>query len=343
MSNTKHLLLTFDYELFLGENSGTPENCLLKPTEKLLNTFRDIPVRMIFFVDTTYLIQLKKQAKTNEKCNEDYNKIKVQIQKLIKLNHYIFPHIHPHWLDAIYNEEKNIWNLSNTEKYRFQNLEKKEQNLLFSQSINILEEIIYPIKSDYKINSYRAGGWCIQPFDDFKEQFTKHNIKYDFSVTCGGFSFTDVHYYDFRKYPSKEAYKFENDVVIKKNDGSFIEFPISRIKTDLTPRRIEKLFKLSIYKYFLKPYGDGTGANAKETPPSEKISPEYDYQVASLESFRLPLMYAYKNLVSENTLLHFISHPKLLTFENLKFARYFFKKLFKKHKIKSDFEKIKAL
>ena len=341
MSNTKHLLLTFDYELFLGKNSGTPENCLLKPTEKLLKIFRDISVRMIFFVDTTYLIRLKKQAESNQKCKDDYNKIKAQIQKLIKLNHYIFPHIHPHWLDAIYNEEKNIWDLSNTEKYRFQSLEKEEQNLLFGQSIKLLEEIIYPIKTNYKIDSYRAGGWCIQPFNDFKEQFLKHNIKYDFSVTCGGFSFTDVHYYDFRHYPSKQSYQFENNVIIEEKNGSFLEFPISRIKTDLMPRRIEKLFKLTIYKYFLKPYGDGTGVSAKEIPPPENISPEYDYQVASLESFRLPLMYAYKNLVKENSLLHFISHPKLLTFENLKLARYFFKKLFKKYKIVNDFEKIR--
>ncbi|MBK7667512.1 MAG: hypothetical protein IPJ32_09355 [Sphingobacteriaceae bacterium] len=53
---TRNLLFTFDYELFLGKRSGTVENCILKPTDKILELFSKYKVtKAIFFVDTTYL------------------------------------------------------------------------------------------------------------------------------------------------------------------------------------------------------------------------------------------------------------------------------------------------
>src|SRR4051812_11803887 len=96
----KKLLLTFDYELFLGVQSGKVDDCLIKPTNLLLSIMEEAKVKSIFFVDSVYLMRLKKQAETVEECQVDYEKITKQIRELIKKGHYVFPHIHPHWLDA---------------------------------------------------------------------------------------------------------------------------------------------------------------------------------------------------------------------------------------------------
>ena len=52
------LLLTYDYEMYLGK-SGSIEKCLLEPTDSLLTIFKKWIFRY-FFVDTTFLLTLKK-------------------------------------------------------------------------------------------------------------------------------------------------------------------------------------------------------------------------------------------------------------------------------------------
>ena len=52
----KNLLITLDYELYLGELSGSVEKCILEPAEKLRVIFKENKLKkIIFFLDTTYL------------------------------------------------------------------------------------------------------------------------------------------------------------------------------------------------------------------------------------------------------------------------------------------------
>ena len=73
--NTKNLLITFDYELFLGRRSGRPLDCILQPTQLLLDKLKLYGAKAVFFVDATYLCRLKEQGKTNPECLEDLKEI----------------------------------------------------------------------------------------------------------------------------------------------------------------------------------------------------------------------------------------------------------------------------
>ncbi|MBL0049995.1 MAG: hypothetical protein IPP32_18075 [Bacteroidetes bacterium] len=158
MSPKKNLLFTFDYELFLGERSGSVAKCMIEPTNKLISIFDRHKIHAaIFFVDTTYLIRLKEMSKSSLAAKEDFDNISAQLQLLIQKKHYVFPHIHPHWLDAEYNKGSNSWSLSNIAKYRFHAISEAERTSLFDQSINILEAIIQPIQPNYALDGYRAG------------------------------------------------------------------------------------------------------------------------------------------------------------------------------------------
>jgi len=144
-SNQRNVLFTFDYELFLGAKSGTVEQCLLEPTNLLIDLFDKYSIKSaVFFVDTTYLIRLEQER--NEACKKDLEAIKQQIRTLIKKGHYVFPHIHPHWIDAVYDSSINEWTLNNYSKYRFHHTSEKDRGVLFAESIIILIDILNSLK-----------------------------------------------------------------------------------------------------------------------------------------------------------------------------------------------------
>src|ERR1035437_5213233 len=102
MRQSKKILLSFDYEPFLGSRSGSAEMCMLKPTDALRSILNKYNAKAIFFVDTLYLSNLKKHPE----LTNDFISIKNQLKEFSAEGHYIFPHIHPHWLAAEYVNEK---------------------------------------------------------------------------------------------------------------------------------------------------------------------------------------------------------------------------------------------
>ena len=112
----KNLLLTFDYELFLGPRSGQPIESIIEPTERIRKVINPKGIKAIFFVDTTYLITLEKFSNQHNACAADLKIVSDQIKQLISDGHYIFPHIHPHWLDAEYDSLQHQFNLSEVKK-----------------------------------------------------------------------------------------------------------------------------------------------------------------------------------------------------------------------------------
>src|SRR6478609_9323839 len=110
----KSVLLTFDYELFQGTKSGSVKNCLIKPTSRLLPILDQYGAKSVFFVDMLYVYRLSEIVEGYPKAKADFNLIKHQIMEFANRGHYVFNHLHPHWLDAKYIAEENQWDLSNT-------------------------------------------------------------------------------------------------------------------------------------------------------------------------------------------------------------------------------------
>ncbi len=141
MRKSKFLILTFDYELFLGKRSGSVINCLINPTNRLLNLFLKYDIQTAFFIDTVYLMRMEALANQYAPVGRDLAKIKSQLTDIVKQGHYIFHHIHPHWLDAEYLENENQWDLSNTSKLTFDKISKDEQTKIMSFSDAFLTKI----------------------------------------------------------------------------------------------------------------------------------------------------------------------------------------------------------
>jgi hypothetical protein len=244
----KKICLTYDYELFFKE-SGTIENCILKPTYSTLDILNRNNQVANFFIDVLFLIRLKE---VELEC-DNLRKIIDQLQFMVKNGHRIELHLHPHWLDAEYKDGK--WIFPHYDHYRLNSLPISTITNLFVSGTQFLEEIAREVISDYKVKAFRAGGWSIQPFHKLKEGFIKAGIEIDSSVAPGLKEKGD-RFYDFLNAPKKESWRFSDDPLEEDINGSFLEIPIQVYK---------KTFKDRLNKYIYHKctndviFGDGKG------------------------------------------------------------------------------------
>ena len=58
---SKLLVMTFDYELFLGTSSGSVKKSLIEPVNEILSVLNEGNAKGIFFIDAAFLLVLKKK------------------------------------------------------------------------------------------------------------------------------------------------------------------------------------------------------------------------------------------------------------------------------------------
>jgi hypothetical protein len=340
LTQTKNLLFTFDYELFLGSTSGTVQKCLIEPTNYLLNLFDTHKIKnAVFFVDTTYLLRLREE--THEACKKDYLQITQQLTDVLNRGHYVFPHIHPHWIDAKYNKELNQWHLDDYSKYRFHNIEPEVRETLFYQSMDVIEKIMMNANLQHKIDGYRAGGWSIQPFSDFKPCFEKFGIAFEFSVMKDFKNLSEAQYFDFSNCPEKNSYKFSTNPCMEDVSGNYTEYTISTLSLTTTMYWLNKVWAKYLWKTGQRSLGDGSGLviKAKEVTSTKKDMLGSDSkEMISIELLNTVKLPYYKNFLKRNSYMHFISHPKMLSLHNLKIFEAFLKHATAKYKLQTNFK-----
>lgn len=300
----KIIFLTFDYELFLFK-SGSLENCILNPTNQLLNVLDDCNIKAIFFVDSLYLYYLKKLAN-----NTSFKLIENNILKILASGHRVELHLHPHWIDAKYNLTNDCWDLSNQENYQLKSLSNKIANECFVNAYNTLNEITKKYNADYKLSAFRAGGLCIQPFEKFKPLLKKYNLIYESSVAPGMKSISNTHEYDFTKIKNQTPYCFNDNLNVTDDSGYFTEFPINTYSLNFLEKLFNKLFKK---KDDFKTFGDGVGVSPiliKNNIINKLKSSNYFYSLDGNYNDNLMIKKIIKSNLKYITL---ISHPKLMS------------------------------
>lgn len=231
----KTIILTLDYELFLGAESGSVEKCMIEPIKELMSLLNLNDSKMTIFWDILHYHRLKELSSTIEECKKDLQRIKDSITGLVEDGHDIQMHIHSHWINSEYRDGK--WQLR-YDLYPIHNLDKDSahpgQLMAYLQKAkSLMEETIFPVKPDYKVTTFRAGGFLLEPFDKLNQAFKILGIQIDSSVLpgvvydSGGFTS-----FDYKLYPKKTFYRFENSPSEETENGSFIEVPITTVKID---------------------------------------------------------------------------------------------------------------
>ena len=275
------IFLTLDYELFSGSNPGTVERSILLPTGKLLEVTSKYNARFVFFVDSGYLDKLAKYVDKYPEARKDYDAVVAQIKALDAAGHDIQLHIHPHWEDCTYDE--NGWHMD-TSRFRIHHFSEEEIEDIVYRYKKVLTDIVGD-----KVFAYRAGGWCLQPFDKLGPALKKHGIWLDSTAYKDGYNESSTHFYDFRGMPDKSYYRFEEDPVKEDPEGYFHEVPISTFK-------VSPLFfwKFAYTKKFgkneHKVFADGIGAGGTSGTSMLRMLTRPSNALASMDGLRASLL-----------------------------------------------------
>ncbi len=219
-----NIFLTFDYELYFGSRSGTYQNSILKPVEALLVILDRYNVKGTFFVDAGYLCKLEEYADSSGTVASEYDAIKSNIQKLYREGHSIQLHIHPHWEDC--SSKNGEW-IMDTTRFRLASFSEEDVRSIVKRYKELLTSVI---EDTEHVFAYRAGGWCIQPFDKIRGALLENKVWLDSTLYFNGRSNSETHYYNFSGMPKKLSYRFDNDPIVECENGKFLEVPISSYK-----------------------------------------------------------------------------------------------------------------
>jgi hypothetical protein len=240
--------------------------------------------------------------------NDDYLSVKQQLKQIVSEGHFIYPHLHGHWHDAVFDTETKTWRLENLKYYRFEALPKSLQSFYFEESMHFLNSIV---ENKFDVDAYRAGGWSIQPFELFKPYFLKHGIKKEFSVIPGKLTKSNAHCFDFTPAKINKPYHFENEVCDEDLNGQFTEYPISTITFSTLERWID--FKMSgIQKKIFSNKLQGSTVNTQIVLENDVISPINKRIPASFEGMNILRLTKLVYLTRTKNYFQTISHPKLL-------------------------------
>jgi len=299
-----NIYITLDYEIYFGENHGTVEKCILYPTSELIRIAEKHNVRFCFFVDCGFILKLDEFRKKYPQLEKDYLAITEQIKYLSETGHDIQLHIHPHWEDSYYNGER--W-VIDVKRYKLVDFHETEIADIVCRYKKVLSDL-----TGKEIFAYRAGGWCLQPFDKLEKVFKQNNITLDSSVFRNGFYVSENYYYDFRNAPDKDIYRFESDPANENVNGYFTELPISAIRN--SPIFFWKLFLLGRKNPYLhKPLGDGRAIAAPGQ--RKKMLTQYTDCTMSIDGYNAHLLQKGLKHLQKKKFNHMvvIGHPKALS------------------------------
>ena len=316
-----NVAITFDYEIFFGDNYGTMDEILFNPTDKLLELLDKYGVKTTFFVDV-----LSVYMHNNYGLTEYSEKFEAQLKKMLKKGHDIQLHIHSNWLKSTF--ANSTWKFD-IEHYRIhsfgfdENVEMSVPNMI-KWGKEYLENLAHEVKDDYQCVAYRAGGYCIQPHGELFECLLKNGIYIDSSVAIGQKS-TGINDYDFSKIYQKHSWKIdvEGDISASASNAkrTIYEIPIYFFKHSLLKRLFNSKSEKRLKLKELRGTFIGTGQTTSSHKKRNKLDIILNYnKIKSLLSVdSLPYQAiskcideCAKNRTKQDVAVSIIGHPKLI-------------------------------
>ena len=106
------IILTLDYELFMGSSTGTVDKCLVEPMRRLCQAIEPAQGRFTIFVDACYLLKLQEYSSVYNRAASDLNMITSHLRQLSDAGHDLQLHIHPHWWFSTFDGMR--WNVNSS-------------------------------------------------------------------------------------------------------------------------------------------------------------------------------------------------------------------------------------
>jgi len=230
-----NLLITADYELFLGRNFLSDDEVLFGPTRELLDLANSIEIPITLFADVCSV-----WAHRENNLDDYADRFEEQLRDAVNGGHDVQLHIHPHWLFSTFHDGE--WHISTEKMYAaelgYDNNDPLSAPAVIGRGVSYLEKMLQTVKSDYKCAAFRAAGLALQPREhELIAALLDHGIRIDSSVAKGVKFDLDTVTVDYRNVPSSANWCMSPDSGLADDShGELFEIPVGTFKTDIATR-----------------------------------------------------------------------------------------------------------
>lgn len=247
---TYNLIWTLDYEIH-GNGDGNPLELMVEPTYRLMNLLEKYHQRLTIMADVAEILRFKRYAE--EAGRDDYHvaEIEEQLREAIRRGHDVQLHIHSSYFNSQY---KNGAFDQCIEEYNMAALPIERIDEMVGQCVAYLEQLLRPIKKDYKVWLFRAANWSMMPTENLYRVLVKYGITHDTSVFKGGVQGGNV-CYDYREaYDNLFAYPASMKNINERDEkGQLTELPIYTEMRPLwdfiSPIRIFRMVRAKFHRH----------------------------------------------------------------------------------------------
>jgi hypothetical protein len=301
------LVLSQDYELFF-KDSGTIENCLIEPSERLLKFSRDRGLAITFFVDAGMLRCFDRHASSSTAIRRAAASVRENLSRISGEGHEIGLHIHPHWEDTRWVDGR--WRFANT-RYQLRDFSDAEIADIFDQYFRVLQDL-----SLTPVRSYRAGGFCIEPFERLSAAMKAHGITIESSIIPGAKLVDADKGFDFSSLPDRAWWYFAKTPLRPEKAGAFIEIPVTPCTV---PRSYywRQLVRRLFGSAGSSKSGDGTARSIGKIEAVRRLIGASRTSELSIDGPKAPMLLNDRTLRQSRPYWHLMGHPKLLAEHSL--------------------------
>lgn len=241
---------TLDYEIH-GNGEGNPIDLIVEPTYRLMDMLERYHQRLTIMADVAEIICFKRYWENTGRDNFHVQEIEQQLCDAIRRGHDVQLHIHSSYFNAQWNGTHFDQCI---EEYNMAALSYERISEMVGACVEYLENLLRPIKSDYRIWFFRAANWSMMPTPTLYRVLVEHGITHDTSVYKGGCQGGNV-CYDYRNaHDNLLAYKASSeDINLYDANGLLIEIPIYTemrpFWSFISPIRIFRMVRAKFHKH----------------------------------------------------------------------------------------------
>lgn len=250
MMITYNLYFTLDYEIH-GNGEGNPMDLLVEPTYRLMDMLEQYGQRATIMADVAEILCFQRYWKQTGRDDFYVQEIEKQLCDAIRRGHDVQLHIHSSYFKAQWTGKHFDQCI---DEYNMAALSYERISEMVGECVRYLENLLRPIKSNYKVWLYRAANWSMMPTPTLYKVLVEHGITHDTSVYKGGCQGGNV-CYDYREaYDNLLPYPASSENINRYDaNGLITEMPIyteMRPFWDfVSPIRIFRMIRAKFHKH----------------------------------------------------------------------------------------------
>jgi hypothetical protein len=231
---TINLLITADYELYLGRSFLSDDEVLFRPTERMMEVCTRLKAPITFFADICSV-----WAHQNYGLDRYVQKFEKQLIGAVSSGHDVQLHLHPHWLNSTF--ENGLWRVNTDKMYLYEfgfGDGPDAAPAIVKRGIEYLQNLLKRANPDYRCHTFRAAGLALQPDErQLLKTLRQNDVLVDTSIAKGLRFNLDTIAIDYSHMPSAANwYMNETSGIETPADSGVFEIPIATFTSGLSQR-----------------------------------------------------------------------------------------------------------